>query len=481
MHRCASPDRLLIIFLTIGVFAFFAVSVKAAAKPDVNAASEAKIIYECDEYTITETPVAGEYTVDTPMYYMIDSRFYNGRAIIYSREGYGYIDKSGQIAISTRYAKAYPFRDGIARVVEIENAESGSEKITSYIDASEKIENDPVKISNYYGFYLTEFFKMEVFNPVGFFYQEIKSTDNAIFNDGLVLTESFDGAGSSANRRISKAEGGRRLYGYTDEDGNTIIPFEYEYGSTDFNENLALAIKKNTLYVLEKIPVVKLSANSPEVAGKRVPILMYHSVAEKPFTSNSILFVRPSELEAQLKYLSENNFQTITFEDLDNIGAFTKPILLTFDDGYKDSYTVLFPLLKKYDMKATVFIITDAVYSAEFLSHEEIVEMSDSGLVSIQSHTVSHPYLTNIGNEKLLRELSESKVFLEELTGKPVIALCYPTGKQNATVRAVVADYYTYAVLMGGGKFICGQNLLAMNRVYIKRGVSVASFAQLVN
>ncbi|MCL1975832.1 MAG: polysaccharide deacetylase family protein [Firmicutes bacterium] len=224
----------------------------------------------------------------------------------------------------------------------------------------------------------------------------------------------------------------------------------------------------------------RISVTDLKAAGRQIPILMYHAIADIPTTSLTELFVRPAELENQLKYIIENGYQTITFEDLDNIGAFIKPIMLTFDDGYKDNYTILFPLLKKYNLKATIFIVTETLWSKGRLSCEDIVEMSDSGLVSIQSHTKSHSSLTKLTKEELIEELSSSKEFIEELTGKQVIALCYPVGYTNAAVKAAAAPYYNYAVLNGGGKYTCNENTLAMNRIRVIRGLSIKSFAAMI-
>lgn len=225
----------------------------------------------------------------------------------------------------------------------------------------------------------------------------------------------------------------------------------------------------------------KISINSPLVAGKEIPILMYHAIAEEPTTEMTELFVRPSEMEKQIKYLVDNGFQTITFEDLDNIGAFPKPVMITFDDGYECNYNILFPLLKKYNVKATIFAVAGSVWSKGRLSESQIKEMSDSGLVSIQSHTVSHPDLTSLEADKLDYELSESKERIEKLTGKPVIALAYPSGDNDAEVRAAAAKYYDYAVLDRGGTFLCGGDTMAMERIYIWRGMSVGQIAWLLD
>lgn len=256
---------------------------------------------------------------------------------------------------------------------------------------------------------------------------------------------------------------------------------------TEFNPNgyltteQAIAITYRALEALVNPPEpMRISISDPLAAGRKFPILMYHAIADVPTTSLTDLFVRPAELEAQLQYIVNNGYQTITFEDLNNIGAFTKPIMLTFDDGYKDNFDILFPLLKKYNLKATIFVISDTVWSRNYISIENIAEMSASGYVSIQSHTKTHPMLTSLGWNSLVNELSESKAFIESITGKPVTALCYPSGSVNATVRAAVAEHYSYAVLNTGGIFTCGSNTLMMNRVRIGRGLNIGTFASLI-
>ena len=219
----------------------------------------------------------------------------------------------------------------------------------------------------------------------------------------------------------------------------------------------------------------------PSLAGRKIPILMYHSVLETPTTALTDLFVRPSEMEQQLIYLRDNGYDTIFFDDLDHISDYDKPILLTFDDGYRDNYTNLFPLLQKYNMKATIFMISDAIYSSSFVTAEMLREMSDSGLVSIQSHTVSHIELGFQSNEtEIRRQLLNSKQVLEAITGKSITTLAYPNGSSNALTRSIVPNYYKYALNKDGGHFVCGQNLFTMNRIRISRGISLSTFAKLI-
>lgn len=229
------------------------------------------------------------------------------------------------------------------------------------------------------------------------------------------------------------------------------------------------------------VPIPKYSVHDKETQGKKIPILMYHDVSEETWGLEN-LFTKPEEFEKHLKYLKDNGFQTITFEDLDNISDFDKPILLTFDDGYVGNYLYAYPLLKKYNMKATVFIISDAVYSKTCLSIDQLKEMSDSGFWSIQSHTKTHYYMGQaVPGEKLKQELKESKERIQEITGKEVIALAYPNGEYNESILPYVKQEYKYGLLKNGGVFRCGDDLVKMKRMGIYRNTSFEAFKSIVN
>lgn len=108
------------------------------------------------------------------------------------------------------------------------------------------------------------------------------------------------------------------------------------------------------------IAAIRRARLLPSETGISVPIFMYHAVGNDCWGEES-LFVKPEELEKQLQYLSENGYETIFFEDLAHIEQYEKPVMLTFDDGYDDNSTNLLPLLQKYGMKATIFLIAGDV------------------------------------------------------------------------------------------------------------------------
>ena len=131
---------------------------------------------------------------------------------------------------------------------------------------------------------------------------------------------------------------------------------------------------------------------------------MYHAVGDDCWGEES-LFVKPEELEKQLQYLSENGYETIFFEDLSHIEQYEKPVLLTFDDGYDDNAETLLPLLQKYGMKATIFLIAGDVGKPHKLTRAQLAELVQSGLVSIQSHGWSHRNMAALSPLALLWEL----------------------------------------------------------------------------
>ncbi|MDR3259155.1 MAG: polysaccharide deacetylase family protein [Fusobacteriaceae bacterium] len=134
--------------------------------------------------------------------------------------------------------------------------------------------------------------------------------------------------------------------------------------------------------------------------NKGIPVFLYHHVNE---TSSM-----PEELfEEHLKIIKKNSMNTITVTDLLNKNIPSKSILITLDDGYKDNYTNVFRLLKKYNMKATIFLNTEYMDNDdEYLTWENIKEMSESGIIDFQCH--SHGHKSIIVEDKVI-DISDGK------------------------------------------------------------------------
>lgn len=217
-------------------------------------------------------------------------------------------------------------------------------------------------------------------------------------------------------------------------------------------------------------------------ANVNVPVLMYHAVSDNCW-GYAELFVSPSSMEQQLKYLVDNGYDPIWFEDLAHVEDYDKPVILTFDDGYDDNYTDLFPLLKKYNVKATIFVIgQDVVGISHKLTQDQIRELSDSGLVSIQSHGYTHGDMDAMDEQTLEYELEESKKVIARITGKAPYVLCYPTGKYRALTIDVAKRHYSFGLKMVGGLYNTSDDgPYEVSRYYIARSTDIYTFASYIS
>lgn len=216
--------------------------------------------------------------------------------------------------------------------------------------------------------------------------------------------------------------------------------------------------------------------------GYLVPILMYHAVSDEIWGIEE-LFVSPSSMEQQLKYLCDNGYTTITFEDLPYLDQIEKPVMLTFDDGYDDNYEYLYPLLEKYQCKATIFVIANSMDGAPHkMTADQIKELSDSGLVSIQSHTYTHHDLDSMTAEEQRQEMKQSLRALMKCTGKQPFVLCYPSGRYDENTLEIGPDYYNFGLEMVGGLYTTSDDSrFQMTRYYIARYTDLDTFAAYVS
>lgn len=203
--------------------------------------------------------------------------------------------------------------------------------------------------------------------------------------------------------------------------------------------------------------------------GTKVMVLNYHKI-DNTFIS---LAVRPDDFEAQMKYLSENGYHTISPDELYDSLAGTgelpeNPVLITFDDGYVDNYTNAYPILKKYGFKATIFVITSFLgKDKNYMTWDQARELDANG-ISIESHTVDHKSMTDLTDEQLRMELVESKKKAEKELGHPVEYMAYPTGTYNLHIAEMVKEAgYKAAFTIKYGDVDKASNIYALERVPI--------------
>lgn len=191
-----------------------------------------------------------------------------------------------------------------------------------------------------------------------------------------------------------------------------------------------------------------------EVVG--VPVLNYHQVNDR---YHSALTMPVFLFDAQMKYLHNHGYTTITLDDLHKYvtgkGNLPKqPVLITFDDGYVDNYEEAFPILQKYGQQATLFMIGDAIGTTGFVSWSQLKEMEQGGF-HIESHTYSHKDLRTLSDEAVERELVQSKDILERGLQKQIQYIAYPQGftTEQTDALALKAGYALGFTVQPGNVF----------------------------
>ena len=172
-----------------------------------------------------------------------------------------------------------------------------------------------------------------------------------------------------------------------------------------------------------------------------IPVLNYHQIND---SAHNALTVNSKQFEAQMKYLTDEGYHTITpyelSEAMENGSPLPeKPVVITFDDGYLDNYNNAFPILKKYNMKATIFLISDYVgVYPNYLTWDKALEMQEHQ-IDLESHTLNHVELTKTGSaDETLHQLIDSRRAIEWHLQKKVEFLAYPCGSYNAEVEELV-------------------------------------------
>lgn len=207
-------------------------------------------------------------------------------------------------------------------------------------------------------------------------------------------------------------------------------------------------------------------------------ILMYHSIG-----NNGVLFtVTTEDLEKQLVFLKKGKYNVIRLADLvekmrNKEKVPPKTIILTFDDAYRDNYLNTFPLLKKYNFPATVFIPTDYIgkeminsegKTIPVMSWSEAQEMEESGLIDFASHSHTHPMMNRIAFEEFINEIKTSENLLNQNLKRPVKIFSFPKGKfKPEHVDYLKKQGYLGAVTVKEGLVGSNDDLFTLKRNFI--------------
>lgn len=182
------------------------------------------------------------------------------------------------------------------------------------------------------------------------------------------------------------------------------------------------------------------------------PILLYHAVGEPVEIEWPPSLIMPASLfESHLQYLTQEGYKVVSVEELvkllQNGDSLDKVVAMSFDDGYRNNHSDALPLLKKYNAKASFYIVQRDIGKTIYMSKDNLLELLDNGM-EIGSHTINHAPLALIDPKYLPWEVGSAKKFIEKnLDGYVLKGIAYPNGGYNAKVLEAVMEYeFTYGL-----------------------------------
>jgi peptidoglycan/xylan/chitin deacetylase (PgdA/CDA1 family) len=189
-----------------------------------------------------------------------------------------------------------------------------------------------------------------------------------------------------------------------------------------------------------------------ELAARRSLILAYHGVGPSLSADDpNFLRVPADRFRAQVESLLHAGFELVTVAELAARADGGEPppglAAISFDDGMEDNHSAALPILRELGAPATVYVTTGLLgqqnpwiaYDARMMTRDELLDLHVAGW-ELGAHTVTHPDLSALSREDCVRELSESRAMLEELTGAPVRTFAYPFCKYGPEALAAVAE-----------------------------------------
>lgn len=225
------------------------------------------------------------------------------------------------------------------------------------------------------------------------------------------------------------------------------------------------ATQSNSALPTTPIPISSIS----------VPILIYHYVEyvkDEKDTIRKSLNIPPSIFVKQIETLKNAGYTFITASELmdvmdGKIDSPLKPVIITFDDGYRDFYTDVFPILKRYNIKAVAYIVSGFLDKPNYMFTWQLKEIARNGLVEIGAHTIHHYALRGLDFLTAKYEIEESRKTLERLIGRPVVSFAYPDGSFDEQAMKLVREAgFRSAVTTTHGYEVNQNNKYSMYRIH---------------
>jgi len=242
--------------------------------------------------------------------------------------------------------------------------------------------------------------------------------------------------------------------------------------------------KKDALDHHNRIIISKrIQKSTKHFKGKHVPVLCYHAIRNinKEASANQITYsVSPSHFKMQIETLATNGYTSITPDNLKDFYTTgkplpEKPIVITFDDGRKEHYTIAAKTLDKYHLKGVFFIMTVTMGKQHYMSKEDIKALSDEGHI-IGCHTWDHHKVTDYKKNDWHIQLAKPKQQLENIIHKPINCFAYPYGVWNLPAAdSIKHNGYSTAYIVYG-KDSPSLPLYTLQRIIVKNTWSAKDF-----
>jgi peptidoglycan/xylan/chitin deacetylase (PgdA/CDA1 family) len=230
-------------------------------------------------------------------------------------------------------------------------------------------------------------------------------------------------------------------------------------------------------------PSPSIMTRPPPKAGLWVPILMYHYIRRSPDKAGVPLSVLPEDFSAQMHYLKDHGYTTVTMRDLDLalLGRKVLPaksVAITFDDGYQDFYSTAAPIMRPLGLTATNYIPTQMVGRPNYMTWSEIQQLDGEGF-EMAAHSQFHVDVSKVSAARAQIEIAGSKADLEQRLGHAVVDWAYPYGGFSyATVQQVSQAGYVSAVTTRPGAWHDATQMPLLTRVRVGGGETLDRFAR---
>ena len=156
--------------------------------------------------------------------------------------------------------------------------------------------------------------------------------------------------------------------------------------------------------------------------------------------------MKPETFAEQLKYIKDNGYTTLWFEDLANLEDVEKPVMLTFDGCWADQYNVAWPIIKEAGVKINLMVWPGFLDTEEHLTTSQLREMAGSGLVSVQAGMDIYAEMETMSVEEMEKMITEAKNYVADFNGRAPLALAYGLKNTNQRVVDICKDNFKFGV-----------------------------------